>query len=73
MVAARGLLQLYRDVNPGMLKRRSRGKSADMGMFEGDQPTPFGYVEKPAVDIEGLVVRRFPVPFTNQDDRMPPL
>ena len=73
MVAARGLLQRYCEVNPGMLKRRERGKSATMGMFKGDQPTPFGYVEKPAVDIEGLVVRRFPVPFTNQDDRMPPL
>jgi len=59
MVAARGLLQLYREVNPGMLKRRERGKSASMGMFNGDQPMPFGYVEKPAVDIEGLVVRRF--------------
>ena len=65
MVAARGLLQLYREVNPGMLKRRERGKSASMGMFKGDQPTPFGYVERPAVDIEGLVVRLFPVPFAN--------
>ncbi len=56
MVAARGLLQLYREVNPGMLKRRERGKTASIGMSQGSQPTPFGYVEKPAVDIEGLVV-----------------
>jgi len=63
MVAARGLLQLYREVNPGMLKRRERGKTASMGMSQGDQPTPFGYVEKPAEDIEGLVVRPFPMPF----------
>ncbi|KAI0270933.1 SDA1-domain-containing protein [Russula aff. rugulosa BPL654] len=56
MVAARGLLQLYREVNPGMLKRRERGKTASMGMSQGNQPTPFGYVEKPAEDIEGLVL-----------------
>ncbi|KAI0256016.1 SDA1-domain-containing protein [Lactifluus subvellereus] len=54
MGAARGLLQLYRDVNPSMLKRRERGKTASMGMAQGAQPAPFGYVEKPAVDIEGL-------------------
>lgn len=56
MVAARGLLQLYREVNPGMLKRRERGKTASIGMSQGNQPTPFGYVEKPAEDIEGLVL-----------------
>ncbi len=33
MVAARGLLQLYREVNPGM--------------SQGSQPTPFRYVESP--------------------------
>ncbi|KAI0256010.1 SDA1-domain-containing protein [Lactifluus subvellereus] len=56
MGAARGLLQLYRDVNPSMLKRRERGKTASMGMAQGAQPAPFGYVEKPAVDIEGLTL-----------------
>jgi protein SDA1 len=56
MSAARGLLQLYREVNPGMLKRRERGKTASMGLAQGTQPAPFGYAEKPAVDIEGLVV-----------------
>ncbi|KAI9511387.1 protein required for actin cytoskeleton organization and cell cycle progression [Russula earlei] len=56
MVAARGLLQLFREVNPGMLKRRERGKTASMGMSQGNQPAPFGYVEKPAEDIEGLVL-----------------
>ena len=59
MSAARGLLQLYREVNPGMLKRRERGKTASMGVAQGTQATPFGYVEKPAVDIEGLTVRTF--------------
>jgi protein SDA1 len=56
MSAARGLLQLYREVNPGMLKRRDRGKTASMGLAQGTQPAPFGYAEKPAVDIEGLVL-----------------
>ena len=65
MDAARGLLQLYREVNPGMVKRRERGKSASMGMSKGNGPTPFCYVEKPADEIGGLVVRLFPISFTN--------
>ena len=55
--AARGLLQLFREVNPGMLKRRERGKDASMGMAKGSQPLPFGHSAEAAVDIEGLVVR----------------
>ncbi|KAK0197425.1 SDA1-domain-containing protein [Armillaria mellea] len=54
IAAARGLLQLYRDVNPGMLKRRERGKEASMGMASGTQPLPFGHSADAAVDIEGL-------------------
>lgn len=54
--AARGLLQLYRDVNPGMLKRRERGKEASMGAASGSQPLPFGHSAEAAVDIEGLAV-----------------
>ncbi|KAH9978314.1 SDA1-domain-containing protein [Russula compacta] len=68
MVAARGLLQLYREVNPGMLKRRERGKTASMGMSQGNQPTPFGYVEKPAVDIDGLVLLEDHLRTTRGDD-----
>jgi len=71
MVAARGLLQLYREVNPGMLKRRERGKSASMGMTKGNGPTPFGYVEKPAEDIEGFVVCLFPTCFTDRYELYP--
>ncbi|KAG7093623.1 hypothetical protein E1B28_007287 [Marasmius oreades] len=53
--AARGLLQLYREVNPGMLKKRERGKEATMGMLSGNhQPLPFGHSAGAAVDIEGL-------------------
>ena len=54
--AARGLLQLFREVNPGMLKRRQRGKEASMGIASGSQPLPFGHSTDAAVDIEGLVV-----------------
>jgi SDA1 len=60
MGAARGLLQLDREVNPSMLKRREWGKAASMGMAQGSQSTPFGYVEKPAEDIGGLMVRISP-------------
>ncbi|KAF8840988.1 protein required for actin cytoskeleton organization and cell cycle progression [Paxillus ammoniavirescens] len=52
--AARGILQLYREVNPGMLKRRERGKDASIGMSTGRQPLPFGHSADAAVDIEGL-------------------
>ncbi|KAJ7632313.1 SDA1-domain-containing protein [Roridomyces roridus] len=52
--AARGLLQLYREVNPGLLKRRERGKEASMGMASGVQPLAFGHTADAAVDIEGL-------------------
>ncbi|EIM80619.1 protein required for actin cytoskeleton organization and cell cycle progression [Stereum hirsutum FP-91666 SS1] len=53
---ARGLLQLYREVNPGMLKRRERGKTAAMGLAQGSQPLAFGHSEQAAVDVEGLVL-----------------
>ncbi|KAG6813107.1 hypothetical protein H0H92_013961 [Tricholoma furcatifolium] len=54
--AARGLLQLFREVNPGMLKRRERGKDASMGLASGSQPLPFGHSVDAAVDIEGLAL-----------------
>ncbi|KAI0028454.1 protein required for actin cytoskeleton organization and cell cycle progression [Vararia minispora EC-137] len=54
--AARGLLQLFREVNPGMLKRRERGKTAAMGIAAGMQPQGFGQAEQAAVDIDGLVL-----------------
>ncbi|KAL4065405.1 SDA1-domain-containing protein [Scleroderma citrinum] len=54
--AARGLMQLYREVNPGMLKRRERGKEASMGLSAGRQPLPYGHSISAAVDIEGLAL-----------------
>jgi protein SDA1 len=57
VTASRGLLQLYREVNPGMLKRRERGKEASMGVQAGaGGPLPYGYSRVAAVDIEGLHV-----------------
>lgn len=56
--AARSLLQLYREVNPGLLKRRERGKNASMGMKSGTGSLPFGYAPDAAKGIEGLEVRR---------------
>ncbi|KAI0085392.1 actin cytoskeleton organization and cell cycle progression protein [Irpex rosettiformis] len=56
IAAARGLLQLFREVNPGLLKRRERGKDASIGMTDGKQPLPFGHSSEAAIDIEGLVL-----------------
>ncbi|TCD67655.1 Severe Depolymerization of Actin [Steccherinum ochraceum] len=52
--AARGLLQLFRDENPAMLKRRERGKEASMGLTAGARQ--YGHSTEAAVDIEGLVL-----------------
>lgn len=53
VIAARSLLQLYREVNPGLLKRRERGKGASMGMAAGAQPLPYGH-QRATTDIDGL-------------------
>ncbi|KAI9467088.1 SDA1-domain-containing protein [Lactarius psammicola] len=71
MSAARGLLQLYREVNPGMLKRRERGITASMGLAQGTQPVPFGYAEKPVVDIEGLVLLEDHLRTIHGEDKLP--
>lgn len=58
MTAARGLLTLFREVNPGMLKRRERGKVASMqGMDVA--PLAFGQSRDDATGIEGLEVSSF--------------
>ncbi|GAA5944392.1 Sda1p [Sporobolomyces koalae] len=57
MVAARGLLQLFREVNPELLKRRERGKVASMAIQAGEetaQPLRFGEERDVATGIEGL-------------------
>ena len=59
MVSARGLLQLFREVNPELLKRRERGKVASMAIQAGEetaQPLRFGEERDVATGIEGLDV-----------------
>ncbi|KAI4147836.1 MAG: hypothetical protein LQ340_005351, partial [Diploschistes diacapsis] len=53
MMAARGLLSLYREVGADMLKKRDRGKDAAMGLRSGERKERrFG--EEAAGEIEGL-------------------
>lgn len=53
VTASRGLLQLFREVNPGILKRRERGKAVSMGHTEGQAPA-YGHVKGGTEGIEGL-------------------
>ncbi|KAK4693849.1 protein SDA1, partial [Phenoliferia sp. Uapishka_3] len=53
MVASRGLLQLFREVNPGLLKRRDRGKVASMAGVDAE-PLQFGEIRDSTTGIEGL-------------------
>ncbi|KAI1618901.1 SDA1-domain-containing protein [Exophiala viscosa] len=53
MMAAKGLLSLYRQVGAEMLKKRDRGKDATLGLRSGDQKQQrFG--EEVVGEIEGL-------------------
>ncbi len=53
MMAAKGLLSLYRDVGADMLKKRDRGKEAAMGLRSGERKEKrFG--EEEVGEIEGL-------------------
>ncbi|KAL8705135.1 MAG: hypothetical protein Q9201_001738 [Fulgogasparrea decipioides] len=53
MMAAKGLLSLYRETAPDMLKRRDRGKEASMGLRSGERKERrFG--EEAVGGIEGL-------------------
>ncbi|KAF2651706.1 SDA1-domain-containing protein [Lophiostoma macrostomum CBS 122681] len=53
MMAAKGLLSLYREVGAELLKKRDRGKDATMGLRVGDmKERRFG--EEEAGEIEGL-------------------
>lgn len=53
MMAAKGLLGLYREVGPDMLKKRDRGKDAAMGLRSGVRKEQrFG--EEAVGEIEGL-------------------
>jgi protein SDA1 len=53
MMAAKGLLSLYREANPDLLKKRDRGKAATMGIKSGTiKERRFG--EEEVGGIEGL-------------------
>ncbi|KAG8894226.1 Severe Depolymerization of Actin, partial [Tulasnella sp. 417] len=54
VMGARSLLALYRDVNPGLLKKSERGKAATIGMASGSQPLSYGQEQRPAITVEGL-------------------
>ena len=53
VTASRGLLQLFREVNPGLLKKRERGKAATMGETTDMQVAQYGHQSGPT-GIEGL-------------------
>jgi protein SDA1 len=53
MMAAKGLLGLYRDVGADMLKRRDRGKEATMALSAGEKKE-IRFGEEAAGEIEGL-------------------
>jgi protein SDA1 len=53
MMAAKGLLGLYREVGAEMLKKRDRGKEAAVGLRSGQQKQQM-YGDMPAGEIEGL-------------------
>lgn len=53
MMAGRGLLSLFRELNPEMLKRRDRGKDASIGLKAGERKEK-RFAEQEAGGIEGL-------------------
>ncbi|KAI9369584.1 SDA1-domain-containing protein [Aspergillus egyptiacus] len=53
VMAARGLLSLYRDVNPEMLKRRDRGKDASISLQHGEKKEK-RFAAQEVGGIEGL-------------------
>ena len=53
MMAAKGLLGLYRDVRPELLKKRDRGKDAALGL-QSRERKELRFGEEPPGEIEGL-------------------
>ncbi|WFD35257.1 Severe Depolymerization of Actin [Malassezia cuniculi] len=52
--AARGLMQLYREVNPAMLRRSERGKSGSMAIAEGKTLPQYGVDRRSVHGIQGI-------------------
>ncbi|KAL4787508.1 SDA1-domain-containing protein [Aspergillus varians] len=53
VMGARGLLGLYREINPEMLKRRDRGKDASIGLQHGEKKEK-RFAEQEVGGIEGI-------------------
>ena len=54
VMAARGLIQLYRDLDPSLLPAKERGKTATMSLRAGEQPSLKYGQEQASGTIEGL-------------------
>lgn len=52
--ASRGLLALYREVNPAMLKKKERGKMGALAVQEGRAAAPFGVDQDEVHGIQGI-------------------
>lgn len=52
--ASRGLMQLYREVNPAMLRRAERGKSGAMALAQGHVVERFGADRREVHGIQGI-------------------
>lgn len=52
--ASRGLMQLYREVNPAMLRRAERGKAGSMALAQGKMPERFGVDRREVHGIQGI-------------------
>lgn len=52
--ASRGLMQLYREMNPAMLRRVDRGKTGAMALAGGKSPARFGVDRNEVHGIQGL-------------------
>ena len=44
--AARGLIGLFREINPAMLAKRARGRGADLGEYTGEMFENMGVVRE---------------------------
>ncbi|SNX87997.1 related to SDA1 - required for normal organization of the actin cytoskeleton; required for passage through Start [Melanopsichium pennsylvanicum] len=52
--ASRGLLALYREVNPALLKKKERGKMGSLAVQQGQTATPFGVDQQEVHGIQGI-------------------
>ncbi|KAJ9121203.1 hypothetical protein QFC24_004877 [Naganishia onofrii] len=70
ITAARGLLALYREVAPGLLEKRDRGKAATMGLTRDFEVLAYGHT-KTEEGIEGLELLEEHLAQLKDEDDMP--